>query len=151
MDNFDPMGFWAAGLVDGEGCFAIGISRKGKYLHICFTFSIGLRIDDRPTLEKLQKTLGGIGRFYTHTSSKSPGVYFKVAKTDGLLLIIDFFEKYPLQSKKQGDFKIWAEAFRYYLTGRYKGFSPEHMFLEMEKRAQQLQDNRRYVKSATTA
>lgn len=153
MDK-DALGYWASGLVDGEGSFLLHVTKRSLYPHIFFTFGIALRDDDQAALIQLQQALGGLGQFqttYKDCESRKPQSRFTITGKKNLLLVADFFERYPLRTKKRTDFEIWAVALRYYSAKRLAGFSAEQLFEEMQKRAQQLQDNRRYGHHTTTA
>jgi hypothetical protein len=140
---FDEVaGYWASGLVDGEGCFFLMVKLRYDRPYVYFKFEIGLREDDKETLEKLQRALGGFGCIRTNNSNRSVALH--VSRRDELLVVADFFERYPLRSKKRIDFEIWASALRYYDTKRGQGISSGELFEEMQTRAQQIRDNRKF-------
>lgn len=107
---------WFAGFTDGEGCFLIG---KRNHHSPCASyecrFSIQLRDDDRPILDKIRNTLGfGTTRdkpFYPGaTRNARPLTEFYVCAIADCAELVKFFERYPLQAKKQRDFAIWKQA-----------------------------------------
>jgi hypothetical protein len=117
VERIDPaFGNWLAGFVDGEGCFyiaRIATRKKGvEYVNYRCAFTIGLRDDDRAIIEEIRNTFGfglmadvkprGIG--------KSPMVYLQVLNKADVLLLVDFFDRFPLRAKKARDFAIWREA-----------------------------------------
>ncbi len=73
---------YVTGFVDGEGCFAITISRKRfKVPEVRLKFEIELREDDEPILKEIQKTLdcGSIYRLeYERYKKWRPHVKFMV-------------------------------------------------------------------------
>jgi hypothetical protein len=112
----DPVvGFRLAGLVDGEGCFHISAPRlKGN--HYC-SFVVKMRADDEPLLELFRDACGGIGGLYRHERKNAwaPTVSWIVRKKAEVAFIRDLFELYPLWSKKQRDFEVWARAVDFWL------------------------------------
>ena len=48
---------WLVGFTDAEGSFQIGVDNRNKYPRFNFRFSIGLHIDDKPTLEFIRNRL----------------------------------------------------------------------------------------------
>jgi hypothetical protein len=114
-------GDYIAGLVDGEGCFALNFrrdrssKRKGKpeYFYRKVQIAIVLRADDKPLLEKVRDALG-CGSIYLSPPRKrqpSPEVRYQVADLKDLKeKIVPFFLNNPLRSKKHEDFVLWAEA-----------------------------------------
>lgn len=107
---------YISGLVEGEGCFCIGISRhrtKKLGFDARLMFEIEMIIDDKPLLEKLQKTLrcGQIYQLNYERYSWRPHVKFAVKKLEDIQRrIIPFFQKYQLQGKKKRDFDLFCQA-----------------------------------------
>lgn len=107
--------FYVVGFVDGEGCFSITINKKSdKNPEVRLIFEIELRGDDENILKEIQKVLqcGNIYRLeYERYAKWQPHVKYKVSNfTDISSKIIPFFEKYPLQAKKQNQFKKFCLA-----------------------------------------
>ena len=114
VKNLPP--WYVVGLVEGEGCFAITISRhKSKRLRkdARLIFEIELRGDDREILERLQYTLG-CGSLYDLKYERygwKPHVKYAVkSHADIFRTIIPFFKKHPLQGKKNKDFLDFCRA-----------------------------------------
>jgi hypothetical protein len=108
--------YYVAGFVDGEGCFSLCISANPKYktgYEVRLLFDIELREDDREILERIQATLQ-CGHIYHLTYERygwTPHVKYKVSCfTDIYEKVIPFFQKYPLQAKKNRDFALFCEA-----------------------------------------
>ena len=108
-------GDYIAGFVDGEGCFALKFMRsvrhdrpnKPIYFYWGVEFAIVLRKDDREILERIQYTLN-CGSVHENLKGQCR---FSISKWDILWnVVIPFFEKYPLQAKKQKDYLLWVEA-----------------------------------------
>jgi len=110
---------YLAGLVDGEGCFAV--RKVHKYFTPCFTMK--LRIDDKPLLFYLQ-TLTRVGHV-TRVSSKSRRVSGKKEcdtatwQVSGkqCQILVHLFRSYPLKGQKKQDFDLWAESVEHYVSG----------------------------------
>ena len=114
MPSLNP--WYVAGLVEGEGCFCIGISKhKTKKLGFDarLMFEIEMIIDDRPLLEKLQRTLG-CGHIYLLEYERygwRPHVKFAVKNFGDIQgKIVPFFRKYRLRGKKRKDFDFFCQA-----------------------------------------
>jgi len=120
-------GCWLAGLVDGEGTFALQAKRRGpgnRYKRVEFSFKIALRADDRDTILEAQKILGGNLGYLSNAGreGRSAGGGYKghalyqlyINRRDHLHRVIEFFREHPLRSKKRQDFEIWAEALEWY-------------------------------------
>jgi hypothetical protein len=106
---------YIVGFVDGEGCFCISLNKNGERLpEVRLIFEIELREDDEPILREIQATLG-CGTIYhleyERYAKWRPHVKLKVSNfTDISQKIIPFFQRYPLQAKKQYDFEKFCQA-----------------------------------------
>ena len=108
---------WFCGFTDGEGCFSVGNTAAcSGGLGVNIQFRIGLRVDDKKILEECRDALGGIGKISTYQQARNgdydrpPMTHWRVSNAKELLVIVDFFEKYPLRSKKKNDYAIWKLA-----------------------------------------
>ena len=108
--------WYITGLVDGEGCFCITISKhKTKKLGFDprLMFEIEMIIDDEKLLRKLKDHFK-CGHIYTLNYERygwRPHVKYAVKKQKDIIeKIIPFFEKYPLQGKKHKDFEYFCKA-----------------------------------------
>lgn len=107
---------YICGLIDGEGCFCINIS-KHKTKKIGFDprmmFEVEMIIDDKPLLESMQSYFK-CGHIYILKYERygwGPHVKFAVkSHKDISEIIIPFFKKYPLKSKKKNDFVYFCKA-----------------------------------------
>lgn len=103
------LGNYLSGFSDGEESFNISlINREKDYKHgwkisLCFNIS---QKDD--TIPKLFKNSLGCGRI----RYRKDGIcYFDVRKTEDLLnIVLPFFNKFPLLSKKKKTFLIFSKA-----------------------------------------
>lgn len=119
-----PSGDYIAGLVDGEGCFALIFRREVKenrpskpvYFAWRAAFIIALRQDDKELLEKI-RTVFGCGVVITSQTTAR----YQVQHLEYLLrVIIPFFEQYKLFGKKSKDFVLWSEAVKLVALNRNK-------------------------------
>ena len=108
---------YIVGFVDGEGCFSVGCSRrpdiKSGY-DIRAAFEIEMTTDDREVLERIHETLGKPGHIYDFEFKRyprwKPHTKLKVSNMKGLTeVIIPFFKKYQLNSKKRKSFEIFCK------------------------------------------
>lgn len=124
-------GWWFAGLTDGEGNFDIKPIRnrtRGTEYFVC-RFTIGLRADDQPLLEYVQRELGGIGDLrIQRMPSAYPQARWEVARKREVAALAEVFDEYPPRSKKADDFAVWREAVTIWATAvrgnRHHGRSP---------------------------
>ena len=108
---------YIVGFVDGEGCFSVGCARRPDIrsgYEIRAAFEIEMVADDQPILEKIHATLGRPGHVYKFDFKRyprwKPHAKLKVSSMKGLTeVIIPFFKKYPLQSKKRKSFEIFCK------------------------------------------
>jgi hypothetical protein len=119
-DDIDRQHFasWLSGFSDGESTFTLRFqqqttkSRLSAQTH----FRITLRDDDVIILQRIQ-SFWSCGNIHRADNSRSkipnakPTASYCVPRVSDLTrIIIPHFEKYPLQSKKQGDFLIWRKG-----------------------------------------
>jgi hypothetical protein len=103
--------WFLTGFTDGDGSFSILVSKdtKGKLLcKVQPVFTIGLHPKDLPLLEKIQKSLGGVGKI--NVRKDGSGVHYIVSSTKDLInQVIPHFDNYPLVSKKKADYELFKE------------------------------------------
>ncbi len=113
-ENIDRNHFasWLSGFTDGEGCFYLGASNKGKRsTRFWPVFTIALRADDLAVLRKIQSFLqcGSIGLM--KKEGKNPNCQYAVfTNNDCANIIIPHFETHPLIAKKLRDFETWKKG-----------------------------------------
>jgi len=78
-----------------------------------FVFRIALHRDDLPLLEYIQNRLG-MGTISSSISSSRNSSTWTVTAQKDILKLIEFFNKYPLNSSKQLNFLDWQKAFYLY-------------------------------------
>lgn len=116
---------WFSGFADGEASFAILRISYDDRAYYRPEFIINLRSDDTGVLVRLQDTFGGSlyqepsHTFYNPRNDKEytskPRAKWTVLSKKDLLKIVEYFEEFPLRSKKARDFKIWKEAVDIYV------------------------------------
>lgn len=138
--TYPAFGHWLAGFADGEACFALLSNGRGKVRAV---FRIALRQDDEAVLRQIRNTLG-VGNVRLAKAGKlgCDQAEFNVLSKPDCLAMVEFFERYPLRSKKARDFEIWKRAVRlwqnYYKGQRYADWTP------MQELADQLRAIRAY-------
>ena len=103
---------WLVGFIDGEGCFHIGISKHPE-------LKFGYQILPELTVVQHKRDLALL---YTMRSTMNCGVVrknhgdrycWRVRSLENLVnVIVPFFERYPLKSKKAVEFKKFAKVVR---------------------------------------
>lgn len=114
MNKLNP--WYITGFVEGEGCFAITISKhktKKLGLDARLSFEIELRGDDRPILEMIKDKFE-CGHIYDLNYKRygwMPHVKYHVRGMKPINeVIIPFFKRYPLCGKKSKDFGLFCKA-----------------------------------------
>ncbi|WP_227762246.1 LAGLIDADG family homing endonuclease [Zhaonella formicivorans] len=103
-------GHYVSGLVDGEGCFSVIISRDSNYkagIRVKLHFTVTLAAINLKLLTTL-KNYFGCGNIYYNKAEKAY-VYSVQSFKDNINRIIPFFDRYPLRAKKRKDFAIYKE------------------------------------------
>lgn len=118
-EDIDPAFLhWFAGFVDGEGCFSVHRKHVNGYETYDCQFSITLRADDRPILERIHRTLGigTLSRPSAHRSGDdNPKARYSVSAKAELCALRDILRAFPLRAKKALDFELWADALEAWL------------------------------------
>jgi len=102
---------YVTGFTDAEGSYHINISMDKKCRagwHVQLIFTIKLHKKDHPLLKRLQSYLKGVGNIKERTDECFE---YRVSSISDLAIIINNFEKYPLVTQKQADFKLFKQAF----------------------------------------
>ena len=117
---------YIVGLTDGEGCFYVGIRYpKGahKTVRVEPHFYIKLRGDDLSVLEEVKQTFGCGAIYYQNEKRENhSGCYRFEINTlrDIKQVLIPFFDKYQLHSKKQKEFELFKAIFKLVEKKLYK-------------------------------
>lgn len=115
------IGYRLAALADGEGCFYISqrtptaarlkIRPAARTVYVC-AFSVHLRADDRPFLERMQQetSLGRVIKGDPGRGNDKPRVLWTIDTKAACVALVGIVDQYPLWSKKARDYAIWREA-----------------------------------------
>lgn len=107
------MASYITGFVDGEGCFSVSFSRRGKMrmgIEVRPSFSVSQHRRNREIILSLQRFFGCGGVRY---SKRDQNFKFEVRSVSDLVkIIIPHFMKYPLQTSKKDDFLKFCEVCR---------------------------------------
>jgi len=108
IDNLQIDPWFITGFTDGEGCFSCSVLKSSSYKlgwEVQLNFQIKLHVKDFPLLLGIQHSLGGIG---TVSSNQSTGT-FRVRKFQEVVELVKFLDKYPLISRKRGDYLLFKQ------------------------------------------
>ena len=106
--------WFITGFCDGVASFTYSKTGGTFVLY----FSIRQQESNQQIIEEIQRYFNGIGRIYTSKETASgkngyfakPTTYYRVTKIDELKIILDHFERYPLQSKKKLEtYNLWRQ------------------------------------------
>lgn len=100
---------YVSGFVDGEGSFILTIIKDNKYKlgwRVVCRFIISLNKKDLSLLNNI-KEFFGIGNVFLMAKDSAQ---YRIESLKGLDLIINHFDKYPLITKKQADYKLFKLA-----------------------------------------
>ena len=113
LDEMKSIEDYITGYVDGEGCFTVTFNRRPKMLigwELRPSFSVSQNEDRRQVID-LIKEYFGCGYIRRDYSDKT--VKFEIRDRDQLVnKVIPHFEKFPLISRKQKDFELFATIVR---------------------------------------
>ena len=106
--------WYVTGFCDGEAAFTY--CRSGGTFGLYF--AIKQREDNRQIIEDIRESFNYVGNIYRQKESSptknsgasKPAAYYRVTRIGELKIIVDHFDKYPLQSKKKIEaYKVWRE------------------------------------------
>ena len=103
---------WVVGFVDGEGCFYVGINEHPEMkvgYQVLPEFRVVQHEKDIQILYALKKFFQcGVVR-----RNHDDRFELRIRKQECLLNVVKFFEKHPLKTKKNTDFKKFARIVRW--------------------------------------
>jgi len=109
---------WVAGFVDGEGCFYVGI-----YKHPEMTAGYQVLPEFRIVLHQRDiQVLYGLKSFFqcgVVRRNHEDRFELRIRKLECLQKVLEFFEKHPLKTKKNVDFKKFARIVRMMKEGQH--------------------------------
>ncbi|MHB0965988.1 MAG: LAGLIDADG family homing endonuclease [Bellilinea sp.] len=143
---------WAAGFIDGEGCFLLEIKRYPKrngYFVVRPKFVVQVRADNKAAIYMLQEAIGRPGYMFNRTSRKrstygsesKPTVECFWQTSKDLLAVVALLDEFPLLGKKLDDYRIWRQAVILMTRGN---LSVNERNLNLLVLKEQLQEVRRY-------
>ena len=106
--------WYITGFCDGEAAFTY--SRAGGTFALYF--SLKQRADSRQIVDDIQEYFHYVGTIYegkealptNNSGFTQPSSYYRVTRIGELKVIVDHFDKYPLQNKKKlGAYQVWRE------------------------------------------
>ena len=106
VENYKLDPRWVTGFIDGEGCFRVSIIENKKLKvgwEVQPRFQLTLHVRDKTVLEKIKNSLR-VGQIYKHGPET---LQFKVISIKELKVILEHFDKYPLITQKQADYKAF--------------------------------------------
>jgi len=102
---------WVTGFVDGEGCFYVGINphpEMTQEYQVLPEFRVVQHERDKQVLHALKRFFrSGVVR-----RNHEDRWELRIRKLEQLRRLVDFFERHPLKTKKQVDFKRFAKVIR---------------------------------------
>jgi hypothetical protein len=103
---------WVVGFVDGEGCFYVGINSHPE-MKVGYQVLPEFRIVQH---ERDIQVLHALKRFFkcgVVRRNHDERFELRIRKIECLLYVVQFFEKHPLKTKKNADFKKFARIVRW--------------------------------------
>ena len=120
---------YISGYVDGEGCFAVAVNRNATCrsgYQLVPEFHVSQNGDRSQVLGVIRERFGGCGYIKPNGRKDRALVYVVRRREDLLEHVIPFFERMPLISSKQKDFRTFAAIVRAMALGHHRtasGFS----------------------------
>jgi hypothetical protein len=103
---------WVVGFVDGEGCFYVGINEHPE-MKVGYQVLPEFRVVQH---EKDIQILHALKRFFkcgVVRRNHDERFELRIRKIECLLHVVTFFEKHPLKTRKNADFKKFARIVRW--------------------------------------
>ena len=110
LENFQLDPWWVSDFTDGDGCFRISITENKNYKlgwKVQPHFQLAQHERDNTVLKLIQK-LFSVGKIY---KAEPQTLQLQVQSIKELKIIIDHFDKYPLITQKQADYKQCKYAY----------------------------------------
>ena len=109
---------WVVGFVDGEGCFHVGINRQPGMKsgwQVLPEFRVVQHRRDKRILENMQSYFG-CGSVVVNNGDR---MELRIRGMKNLARVVRFFEKHPLRTKKQNEFRKFAKVIRLMRRGNH--------------------------------
>lgn len=102
---------WLSGFTDAEGCFNVVVKRRPA-ISTGFQIIIRFILDQRNGLEVLSTIRDQFGFGFVSLRASTNNVYRYTHKTFmGISSLLEYFDQYPLKSKKLRSFEIWHQVY----------------------------------------
>ena len=111
LKNFKLDPNWVTGFVDGEGCFHVSIIKNKNYKlgwQVQLGFTLGLHVKDKGLMEDIKKFLK-VGNINFKHGPQS--IQLSVKSLKEFETVIIHFDKFPLNTQKQADYKALKLAY----------------------------------------
>lgn len=102
---------WVVGFVDGEGCFYVGIYEHPE-MSVGYQVLPEFRVVQHKRDIQILYALKRFFRFGVVRKNHDDRYEYRVRKLEHLLKIVEFFEKHPLKTSKNVNFKKFAKIVR---------------------------------------
>ena len=99
---------WITGFVDGEGCFHVGINQNHK-LKLGFQVLPEFRLTQHKRDKKLLESIKEYFNFGVVRKNSQKILEWRVRGYTDLVKLVDFFNIYPLRTKKKTDFDKFSK------------------------------------------
>jgi len=146
--------WYITGFCDGEAAFTY--SRAGGTFGLYF--AVKQREDNRQIIEEIREYFHYAGNIYRNKESRptknsgfsKAAAYYRVTKISELQVIVDHFDKYPLQSKKKLEaYQVWRQMVMYKLEN-YRDVDYNELRVLAEKLSSLNSQSRAFSRPATT-
>ena len=107
QERLDPQ--WVTGFVDGEGCFHISINKHPRMTmkwQVLPEFRIVQHSRDEELLREIQRFFHA-GKVVVNRDDRKE---LRIRKLNELKMIVKFFERNRLRTRKSKDFKLFSEV-----------------------------------------
>lgn len=109
---------WVVGFVDGEGCFYVGIYEHPE-MSVGYQVLPEFRVVQHKRDIQILYALKRFFRFGVVRKNHDDRYEYRVRKLEHLLKIVEFFEKHPLKTSKNVNFKKFAKIVRLIEKGEH--------------------------------
>lgn len=109
---------WVVGFVDGEGCFYVGIYEHPE-MSVGYQVLPEFRVVQHKRDIQILYALKRFFRFGVVRKNHDDRYEYRVRKLEHLLKIVEFFEKHPLKTSKNVNFKKFAKVVRLIEKGEH--------------------------------
>ena len=109
---------WIVGFIDGEGCFYVGFYEHPE-MTVSYQVLPEFRVVQHYKDIKVLYSLKRFFRFGVVRKNHDDRYEYRVRKIEHLIKIVEFFEKHPLKTSKNVNFKKFAKIVRLMQKGEH--------------------------------